>query len=606
MRVFVTDGEQRPALAITRSLGRRGISVLVGEDQRWSLASSSRYCTRHVTYPSPKEHARAFEEFLLDFAEREEIDMILPVADVTMHAVTRLQDTLGRRTALAVPTFDAFEHVTDKTTLVASAVANGVSIPRSIHVHTFADAAAIAGTLDYPVVIKPSRSRIRTRDGWVPTSVHYAGSPDELLQLYRNVDYLTSARSLVQQRIVGAGEGLFALFDRGRLLTVFAHRRLREKPPAGGVSVLSESIAADPGLTDAAVRLLAPLRWHGVAMLEFKRDDKSGHRFLMEVNGRFWGSLQLAIDAGVDFPYLTYQLGTGQTPTVPRSYRIGVQSRWLLGDLDHVMLRLRKNNEELHLPPGAPSRARAALDFLKVGPPSLHYDVISGNDLRPFVHEMTQYTKDLLKMDAHVPARAGLIRFSWDLACAFAGAIGHRIATATHGSMAAWQMRRVRRDPRKLLQALASAQTVLIVCHGNIIRSPFAARLVARAAGDRQLSVRSGGLGAVAGKPSHPSAVLTATKQRIDLTDHHAAPLDAQIVRTSDVIFVMEVRHLLEMRRRFPEAAAKTFLLTCLAAETPLEIQDPYDGDLSRFEACFEHITRAVRPIARSLSNSAA
>ena len=110
----------------------------------------------------------------------------------------------------------------------------------------------------------------------------------------------------------------------------------------------------------------------------------------------------------------------------------------------------------------------------------------------------------------------------------------------------------------------------------------------------------------MAGKPSHPSAVLTATRQRIDLTDHRASPLDEQIVSTSDVIFVMEVQHLLEMRRRFPDAAAKTFLLTCLAAETPLEIQDPYNGDLPRFEACFDHIARAVHPIVRTLSNSAA
>ena len=53
MTVFVTDGDERPALAITRSLGRRGVSVLVGEERPVSLASSSRYCVRHVTYPSP-------------------------------------------------------------------------------------------------------------------------------------------------------------------------------------------------------------------------------------------------------------------------------------------------------------------------------------------------------------------------------------------------------------------------------------------------------------------------------------------------------------------------------------------------------------------------
>ena len=607
MSVLVTDGDQRSALAVTRSLGRRGIPVLVGESTPRSLAGCSRWCTRQVVYPSPRHDAAAFDRFLVELVERERIDVILPVTDVTTHAVARNQSALAPRTALAVPAFDAFERVTEKSALVRSAQACGIAVPDTAFVSSIADAHAIAGALAYPVVIKPSRSRIRTGNGWVPTSVQYAGSEEELLRLYHNIDYLAAAPSLVQQRIVGPGEGLFALFDRGRLLTTFAHRRLREKPPSGGVSVLSESIPVEADLKDAAIRLLSPLGWHGVAMLEYKRDARSGQPFLMEVNGRFWGSLHLAVASGVDFPFLAYQLALGRRPDVPCSYRVGVKSRWLLGDLDHLLLRLRKNHEALNLPPASPSRSRVVLDFLKAAQPGLRYDVISAHDSRPFAYEMAQYVRDLMKMETPVAARSGLMRFTWDLACAFADAIRRRAAEALQGWIAAWEMMRVRRNPRALLQALHSANSVLVVCHGNIIRSPFAARLVARAAGShRRLSVRSGGLAAVAGKPSHPSAVLTATKQRIDLADHHAAPLDEQVVRASDVIFVMEVCHLLEMRRRFPGAAAKTFLLTCLAAETPLEIQDPYNGDLSRFEACFEHIARAVHPIARTLSNSAA
>src|SRR5205085_6819270 len=97
---------------------------------------------------------------------------------------------------------------------------------------------------------------------------------------------------------------VFALFDRGALVADFAHRRLREKPPAGGASVLSESAPVDPCLREQVVRLLGSIGWHGVAMVEYKHDLRSGATVLMEVNGRFWGSLQLAVDAGVDFPFL--------------------------------------------------------------------------------------------------------------------------------------------------------------------------------------------------------------------------------------------------------------------------------------------------------------
>src|SRR5262249_38745780 len=146
--------------------------------------------------------------------------------------------------------------------------------------------------------------------------------------------------SLVQQRIVGPGVGVFVLFDRGEIVADFAHRRLREKPPSGGASVLSESAPVDRALRDDARRLLGPLQWHGVAMLEYKQDQAGGGSYLMEVNGRFWGSLQLAIDAGVDFPHLACQLATGQRPAIDRPYAIGVKNRWLAGDLDHLLLRL--------------------------------------------------------------------------------------------------------------------------------------------------------------------------------------------------------------------------------------------------------------------------
>ena len=201
----------------------------------------------------------------------------------------------------------------------------------------------------------------------------------------------------------------------------------------------------------------------------------------------------------------------------------------------------------------------------------------------------------------------GVFQFTWQLGCGFAHVAKRRAAAAIAAWRARRRMRKVRRDPSALTRALRSAGKILVVCHGNIIRSPFAARLVAEALRDHpRIAIRSGGLAAIAGKPSHPRAVVAASKQRIDLTGHHAAPLDEQVVNTSDVIFVMEVPHLVAMRRRFPNAESKTFLLTCLASDTPLEIQDPYDGDASRFDACFDHIVRAVDPIVRTLSNTAA
>jgi predicted ATP-grasp superfamily ATP-dependent carboligase len=396
VKALVTDGNERPALAITRSLGRRGISVVVGEEQPGSLASSSRYCARRVTYPSPYRHPEAFHGFLLDFVQRQSVDVVVPVTDVTTSAISLNQAAFRRYTAVAAPPFHAFDLVTDKSSVLRSALRCGIPIPRTHFTRGIAGLGQVVDRIEYPAVVKPARSRIFTSRGWVGTSVHHASSEVDLWRLYEQVEYLAAYPSLIQARIVGPGMGLFVLFDHGELLTAFAHRRLREKPPSGGVSVLCESVPVEPRLRDDAIRLLGPLCWHGVAMLEYKQDSATGNCFLIEVNGRFWGSLQLAVDAGIDFPHLTCQLALGRRPDAPPTYRVGVKSRWFLGDLDHVLLRLLNRDCDLSLPDRAPSRWRTLLDFLKSTGTGTHDQVARTDDPRPFLHELRQYATSFL------------------------------------------------------------------------------------------------------------------------------------------------------------------------------------------------------------------
>ena len=388
MTIFITDGDQRPALAIVRSLGRRGHRVLVGADSDTSLASASRYCAGSVTYPSPYHDRSGFERFLETFLRRERVDVLMPVTDVTMHSVCALQDRLRTHCALAVPPFDAFELVTDKEQLLRHAARCGVPAPRTTFVRGPADLARL--DITFPAVVKPVRSRVRSGRGWLAGGVHYVQSAAELARLYDDHEYLASHHSLIQERIVGPGVGLFMLFDRGRVVAEFAHRRLREKPPAGGASVLCESTAIDPTLRAHAIALLAPLGWHGVAMIEFKQDRRTGRFVLMEVNGRFWGSLQLAVDAGVDFPSIACGLATGEAVTPPPAHRVGVQYRWTLGDLDHLLLRLLRSDEALDLPEAAPSRWQTLASFFRLVGPGLRYDVRL-SDPRPFFAELRQY-----------------------------------------------------------------------------------------------------------------------------------------------------------------------------------------------------------------------
>ena len=136
-----------------------------------------------------------------------------------------------------------------------------------------------------------------------------------------------------------------------------------------------------------SVRLLEQFDWRGPAMVEYKLDGETGEAFLMEVNGRFWGSLQLAIDAGVDFPRLLVDAALGKTMPQAQPYRAGVRSRWWWGDVDHLLTRMRHGRTALSLPDTAPGRLRVLADFIAASGPRSRNEVLQWSDPMPMVRE---------------------------------------------------------------------------------------------------------------------------------------------------------------------------------------------------------------------------
>jgi len=232
----------------------------------------------------------------------------------------------------------------------------------------------------FPAVVKPHRSvvtaaGIRRKLTVTPVA--------DAVECRRALAALPAAAFpvLVQRRVSGLGEGFFALRWGGRTIAMFAHRRLREKPPSGGVSTYRESIPLDERLAGPGLRLLDALDWQGVAMIECKREHETGRQVVMEINGRFWGSLQLAIDSGVDFPALLVRCAAGERVPGHRDYRVGVRSRWFWGDVDQLYLRLKARG----------ARLRALLDFFRVSPRRDRSEVWRWSDPAPFVVETLQW-----------------------------------------------------------------------------------------------------------------------------------------------------------------------------------------------------------------------
>ncbi len=360
--VLVLDGEQRAALAVVRSLGRHGCTVHVGSHVTRSLSGGSRFTSSEFLLPDPLGSSETYCLAVRDLATRCSASVIVPIVEASTLALLEGKALLG---GLVVPCgdFSHFRRASDKAAVHGEAEALGIKVPTQWIAAPGAEVPNLPRER-FPVVIKPSRS-VSAEDGTrrKTTGVTYADTPGELARL------LAAARVeegplLIQSRVTGVGLGLFLLRWNGEVVAHFAHRRLREKPPSGGVSVCCESIRAPKELLAQSIALLEALDWTGVAMVEFKYDERTGQAHLMEINPRFWGSLQLAVDAGVDFPWYVVQLALGKRIPHVAQWRIGVRSRWGWGDIDHLIARLRHTREQLHLPPDAPSVISTALSVL--------------------------------------------------------------------------------------------------------------------------------------------------------------------------------------------------------------------------------------------------
>ncbi len=274
-RVLVTDAEQRSSLAAVRSLGRAGHEVLACSASPRPLAGASRFCRKSLRVPDPLVDPSAFVQAIADAVEREGIEIVLPMTDVSAPLVLSLRES-HPDLVIPFPELSDYRAISDKVGLVRVAAEIGVPIPRGVLIEEPPQAdTELLDDFGFPLVLKPARSAVSTDEGVRKFGVTIVTDADGLREALRRYPE-RAYPMLVQERIVGPGLGVFLLAWEGRTLAAFAHRRIREKPPTGGVSVYREAVAVAPDLREYSERLLAHFRWRGAAMVEFKQDARTG------------------------------------------------------------------------------------------------------------------------------------------------------------------------------------------------------------------------------------------------------------------------------------------------------------------------------------------
>ena len=331
--VLVTDGTYKHTLGIVRQLGGAH-DVFVATTRKIAIASTSRYAQKSLVCPSPEDQAK-FIVWLDRVVREDAIDQIIPVGAQSCELLSRYRDRWLPGTCIVLAEPEQVATALDKVAVGHVAQKVGIAVPLTRLPQSLDELEEAGERVGYPLVIKAALEGA--------TGVAYVDYPQQLrttMERYlRRYNWSADTLPLLQQRIIGPGFGVFATYQDGVCRRLMAHRRIREFPAAGGASTCAE-LVHDPCLLELGKRLLDALNWHGVAMVEFKQDAVSGTYYLMEVNPKFWGSLELGLAAGADFPGDLIAIGSGETLPFAPPPTGKLRFCWpLSGDLRHLIER---------------------------------------------------------------------------------------------------------------------------------------------------------------------------------------------------------------------------------------------------------------------------
>ncbi|MGI4758945.1 MAG: ATP-grasp domain-containing protein [Janthinobacterium lividum] len=496
--------------------------------------------------------------------KQHDFDLVIPSTERSLMAFanTACSENLYRKAV--IPNRETLRRATNKEDIMQLAGTLGLPVPSSVLV---TDASRCSLPFGYPVAVKPVQSKVLVNEAMLDLRVQYAQSAEELSSI---LDALPGLPFQVQKLVRGKGVGIELLFVHGEPALHFAHERIHEWPLTGGGSCYRQSVEAPPALLDYSIRLLKELKWHGVAMVEWKVDREAGP-VLMEINPRLWGSLALAIDAGIDFPKGLLLGAKGEQVQAQRKYKVPYYTRDITRDLDWQLANLRapRNNPQLLVRP----RLQSAAELLRPLVLQESWDFFDLQDLGITFRRLGAYFKQkagVFQRKLTATLRARYFRY------------------VTHRRLLA----KISHTPKQYKQ-------ILFLCYGNICRSPLAALLAHKALPDRV--VQSAGFHEKADRSSPRHMLTAAALAGIEMANHRSRTVTSDDIRQADLVFVMDWKNYDRLIKNFPDAESKATFLGLFAQAGGMEIEDPYDLRGEPVDAVVQKLALAVESLRRRL-----
>lgn len=384
--VLLTYGWVRSTYSALKDLSANGLSVAVSDTSPIGMCQLSTLKKKSFKYSSPFKDPDSFIRDVRTIVETNGIKVLIPSHDET-EVIAENREKFSKDLIIPIPSISLLRLANNKSESLAAAEKAGINVPRSFKYFDLNDLKTLLkhyGERDKFV--------IKLRKGNSSKGVFYSTGKEELL---RSVEKIIEEYSLsegrypvVQEYVSGDGWGVSCLYWEGKRVASFTHKRLREKLESGGTSTLRQQ-CDNRLLEEMAHDLLDSLKWHGLAMVEFKYDSSTKKGWFIEINPRMWGSISLSISSGVHFPYLLYLCAVKGPETAfealsKTTIHKNLVARWYLGDLIIAAQKLKQLNlisAFKHMLPGGADC----------------YDDFSFNDAGAFIGEIGYYGYQFLK-----------------------------------------------------------------------------------------------------------------------------------------------------------------------------------------------------------------
>lgn len=268
---------------------------------------------------------------------------------------------------MAIPDYDQILTAHNKDRWESLAHRLGIPVPNSWLVTDLRNGKKRPSDLRYPMLIKPKQGG----GAWAISQVDSPTVLEKVISQGTN-NGINWERFFCQEKIDGVSHCVAMLFCKGQMRAKIAYRQLRDYPITGGQATLRVSINSEQA-EHYLQTMLENLGWHGVCQADFMVDNKTMVPYLIDMNPRFWGSLVQAVASGVDFPFLLYRIAVDGDIETVKSFKTGITTRWIGGDLRTFLPLLRK----------APDKRKFFVEFFFPEDCAEIYDDFSWNDPLP-------------------------------------------------------------------------------------------------------------------------------------------------------------------------------------------------------------------------------